>query len=544
MWFWLIVFVVFAGSLEAQSGLKGASRPNPQMSLANPNQQYKRIHQYALRLILRMRFDKAKSFLERHLAEFPEDAQTHYLMGVWHARKGEIKEATAWFGKAMECGLPASQMIAGRDLIRGFDVKSFFQKIENHSQHPILHGPLIGNVSDDSASFWIRSASANHARIIASTSADFSGELIFGKGQTKPEADFTGILRLTGLQADSTYFYKIEINDKPIQSIPMIDPPSFKTFPPKGQPSRFRLAFGGGAGFVPMHERAWMTIASFAPRLLLLLGDNVYIDDPESLLMQRFTYHRRQSRPEWQHLVSQTAVFTIWDDHDFGTNDCWGGSFPDEPFWKRHFVLKTFRENWANPAYARDDLPGCWYDFSVGDVDFLMLDCRYYRTNPKGENPTMLGPDQLRWLKKNLLSCQGIFKVICSSVPFDFRTKGKSLDTWNGYRKERESIFSFIEENRIEGVLLISADRHRSDAWRIERKSGYDFYEFNSSRLTNQHVHAEMSEAIFSYNKKQSFGLVDFDTTKADPIATYSVVNIDGEIIHKITITKNMLAFD
>lgn len=157
----------------------------------------------------------------------------------------------------------------------------------------------------------------------------------------------------------------------------------------------------------------------------------------------------------------------------------------------------------------------------------------------------MLGPMQKEWLKRTAQSLNGTFKVICSSVPWDFRTKGDSLDTWNGYQAEREGLFSFFEKQKIEGILLMSADRHRSDAWRIDRPNGYDFYEFNSSRLTNQHVHQEMTKkgALFSYNKKQSFGLVDFDTTKDDPTATYSVVNIDGEIIHKLTIQRSLLRF-
>src|SRR5690606_18284624 len=96
------------------------------------------------------------------------------------------------------------------------------------------------------------------------------------------------------------------------------------------------------------------------------------------------------------------------------------------------------------------------------------------------------------------------FTVLCSPVPWDYRTKGDSLDTWNGFQAEREEIFNFLRERKIEGVVLMSADRHRSDAWRLERPGTYDLYEFNSSRLTNQHVHGEMKEALFSYNKKQS----------------------------------------
>ena len=322
----------------------------------------------------------------------------------------------------------------------------------------------------------------------------------------------------------------------------------FRTLESKGKPTKFTLAFGGGAGFVPENERMWDTIGSFDPNAILLLGDNVYIDDPESVIMQQYTYHRRQSRPEWRKLTARSPVVTIWDAHDFGTDDSWGGADIDVPFWKKDWVFPIFRQNWANPGYAGgNDQPGCWYSFHIGDVDFIMLDCRYYRTSPKTKvGKSMLGNVQKKWLKEQLKSADGTFKVLCSSVPWDFRTKGDSKDTWNGYKDEHEEILSFIEKNEIEGVILMSADRHRSDCWKISRPNGYDLYEFNSSRLTNQHVHPTMEKqgAIFSYNKPQSFGLVTIDTTVADPTATYEVININGEKPHSLTVKRSELKKD
>ena len=116
-----------------------------------------------------------------------------------------------------------------------------------------------------------------------------------------------------------------------------------------------------------------------------------------------------------------------------------------------------------------------------------------------------------------------------------------TCDTWNGFKEERTEIFDFLAENKIEGVLLMSADRHRSDAWKIDRPNGYALYEFNSSRLTNNHTHKTMPAAIFSYNKKQSFGLVEFDTTVDDPSVSYTVIAIDGEKIHNLRLNRSML---
>ena len=528
--------------LQAQSAveLAGASRPRPQMQLTNRDRQYKRIHQFALRLILLFRYSEAKTFLEEHLQDHPEDPESHFLMGVWHARQGQWNPAVKWMSEAIEKGLPPGRIAAGQEtLLRGArDGHPWFDELFEKLRTESVHGPMLGHLTHNAASFWVRTAEPAEFTITSSQTADFSARTVSAKGMTRQENDGTGIVRLTGLSPDTRYSYRVTLAGQDSASY------QFRTLVPPGTSVRYRLVFGGGAGYVPPNERVWTTIKSLRPDALLLLGDNVYIDDPESPVMQRYTYHRRQSRPEWRDLTAATAVYSIWDDHDFSTNDSWGGPEIMAPFWKPFHVYPIFRDNWVNPGYGGNEAqPGCWYTFRVGDIDFVMLDCRYYRTDPKNDHPSMLGPAQLAWLKTTLRELTGTFKVICSSVPWDYRTKGDSLDTWNGFKEEREAIFSFIEQEKIEGILLISADRHRSDAWKIERPDYYDFYEFNSSRLTNQHVHQEMNHrgAIFSYNKKQSFGLVEFDTVEEDPSVTYSVVTIDGETVHQLTVRCHQL---
>jgi len=107
---------------------------------------------------------------------------------------------------------------------------------------------------------------------------------------------------------------------------------------------------------------------------------------------------------------------------------------------------------------------------------------------------------------------------------------------------ERQEFFAFLESNKIDGVILISADRHRSDARRIARENGYPLYEFESSRLTNQHKHGLKKGALFGYNKKQSFGLLSFDTTKPDPTVAYDIISIDNESINSLTLKRSELS--
>ena len=52
-----------------------------------------------------------------------------------------------------------------------------------------------------------------------------------------------------------------------------------------------------------------------------------------------------------------------------------------------------------------------------------------------------------------------------------------------------------------------------------------------------------MGGSLFAYNKKCSFGTLEFDTTAQDPSVTYVIKNIDNEEIHKMTIFKSQLDF-
>ena len=542
----LIATFGLLGASEAQVipdyDLGGASKPSVWLKFFEEDK-YKRVHQSSLRLVLRGELDKTEEFLTKFVERFPNDAESLYMLGILQGQRGKVDLAEDFMKRAIESGLPDDRLVAGpREMMNPLVDTTLMKKLmEKYSGAVLVHGPLVGNVTGTSASFWVRTAIECDLEVVVTT---VGGELRSKKVRSKSADDFTAVISIDGLKPDTEYAYSIIQNGREIEARNNTGQ-TFRTFAEKGKSSRFRVAFGGGAGYVPENERMWDTIGSFDPSAILLLGDNVYIDDPESVVMQQYTYQRRQSRPEWRKLTARSPVFTIWDDHDFSSDDSWGGADIEIPFWKKDWVFPIFRQNWANPGYGGGgEQPGCWYAFHIGDVDFMMLDCRYYRTNPKVESEkSMLGQVQKAWLKKQLLDATGTFKVICSSVPWDFRTKGGSLDTWNGYRDEHEEILGFLDEHKIEGAVLMSADRHRSDCWKLARPNGYDLYEFNSSRLTNQHVHPTMEKkgAIFSYNEPQSFGLVTFDTTLDDPAAQYEVVNSNGEKPHSITVKRSEL---
>ena len=157
----------------------------------------------------------------------------------------------------------------------------------------------------------------------------------------------------------------------------------------------------------------------------------------------------------------------------------------------------------------------------------------------------MLGSYQKEWLKDTLRKSSATFKVIASSVPFSKGIKPRSKDPWDGYPEEREEIFNFIEKEKIEGVLLISADRHRIDLRKVDRPNGYDFYEFVSGRLTNKHVHpvVKTDGLIWGYNDTCGYCLLQINTRKKDPSLVLEAYDLNGKKLFAQEVKASSFSF-
>jgi alkaline phosphatase D len=479
----------------------------------------------------------------KHARQQGHDAEAYFLLSVANAWLNQADSAMHFLNLAVESGLDPGRFMAGPSEILKplYELPEYERWLAGQKLFPV-HGPMIGNVSDTSAILWARTSSQMSLQFVLSEKTSFRKPIYSEVVETQPEDEFASQVTISGLKPNNLYYYRIILNGKTLPSTF-----SFKTQPRQFQPSEIVIAFGGGAAYIPWHRKMWTTLASHQLNALLMLGDNVYIDYPENTPIQQYCYYQRQSEPEWRHLTSRTPVYAIWDDHDFGDNDEYGGPEIDNPSWKIP-VYKTFTNQWANASYGGGiSQPGVWFSFVLGEVEFFMLDCRYYRepsfVGDTLSNPSMLGPVQKKWLLDGLASSKAAFKVIVSAVPWADGAKhdmeGK-FDTWKGYASERQEIFNHLTNNEISGVLLLAGDRHRSDVWLHERENDYPLFEFMSSRLTNMHKHACMPEAIFCYNEN-SFGKLIFRTHLPDPEVVFQIWNIDNEMVYESFLNLSLI---
>jgi alkaline phosphatase D len=214
----------------------------------------------------------------------------------------------------------------------------------------LIHGPMVGQVTDMSAAFWFRTDGPCEIEV------EITGHSGLEKVITSATDGFVGVVHVDGLLPDTYFAYRVFVNGVEYQDSKREF--GFRTFPEPEVGAKFTIAFGGCSGFVPEYEKIWELIATHDPRAMLMLGDNVYIDDPEDVKWTGdYCYSRRHSRSEWQKLVSKTSMHAIYDDHDFGMDDCIPGAEVNIPKWKKT-VLANFNKNWNNPVVGGGDYVG------------------------------------------------------------------------------------------------------------------------------------------------------------------------------------------
>ena len=204
-------------------------------------EQYKKIARDAISLVVDGQLDEAINKLENYLGRHPNDLESLYGLTVAYSQKRNINKAFAYMKQALDGGLPFGRFLAGpKDLLKPLTDSPEFQKFSKKTDIPLLHGPMLGCVTDTTAKFWFRMAKEVPLQIIVSASENMSSTVNSNIVKTSSKNDFTAVATVSDLKPDTKYYYKLIINSN-LQP----DQWSFKTFPAKNCKAKFQIGFGG-----------------------------------------------------------------------------------------------------------------------------------------------------------------------------------------------------------------------------------------------------------------------------------------------------------
>ncbi|MBK6817677.1 MAG: alkaline phosphatase family protein [Saprospiraceae bacterium] len=292
----------------------------------------------------------------------------------------------------------------------------------------------------------------------------------------------------------------------------------------------------------------FQTMAKENAAFMLWTGDAWYSREVDYYSKWGLWYRAQYARkmPEIQPFLKSMPQWAMWDDHDYGPNDI-GTNFilKDE-------TRKIFMSYFCNPSYGENG-QGAYTINSWGDVDIFMLDDRWWRSADElidsidgRPNPdkVMLGRQQMLWLKNSLAYSNATFKLIMvgSQVlnpvsPFD-----KLLD----FKLEYDELMKFLMDQKVNGVLFLTGDRHHSEIIKVERPGSYPLYDITISPLTSgTHTFSGTEKnnpyRVVGVDQKQNFGRVSVSGKENARILKVEIVGMLGEVLATWQVSENEL---
>ncbi|MCF6311370.1 MAG: alkaline phosphatase D family protein [Verrucomicrobiales bacterium] len=400
--------------------------------------------------------------------------------------------------------------------------------IFSSAQSDISHGPMLGEVSPNSAAIWLRTEKSMEVTLQVSP-LEKPEEITTQKFKTDEKSDFTIIARSQNLAPDKHYRYLITAGETKAEGF-------FTTTGPARKNKSLRMVYGYGYNTkenkMDPTTSIFVEMAKRKADAVFFLGDFPYTTRGARKEIHAGTKELREVIG-FKELTRSTPTYGIYDDHDFGPNDCDGThEFADE-------ALLAFKEYWPNPSYGLPNDKGNYCSQVIGDVEFFLLDGRY---PARMKEKTALGKTQFAWLCKGLKKSKSRYKVLVSGTQFG-RAK---RDGWAGenYVAERDRIFSFINDNGISGVIGISGDVHRNDIYKLPIGKNRFFYDFTPGALSRESrtpPNPLPTAMIYSYGKKDDvnlFGEIEFyPATKKDVAIVFRSFSGKNGLIHEHTLS-------
>ncbi len=417
----------------------------------------------------------------------------------------------------------------------------FLCTIAAFAQSSLLQsGPMVGYSDYQEVSLWVQTTQPADVKIVYFETTPEAKRLETDVVHTEKATAFTAHLIADQVQPGKHYTYELYINNKKVVRPYVLTFQTQTLWQWRTDPPDFRFATGSCA-YVnePEYDRPgkpygggyeiFTTIAKQKPDFMLWLGDNTYTREVDwnswTGIMHRYTHTR--SLPEMQPLLGSTHHYAIWDDHDFGPDNS------DHSFWNKDLTLKAFKLFWSNPNYVFGDKGGITGTFQWNDVQFFLLDNRYFRTPDRNRlsERHMLGAEQLQWLIDALIYSRATFKVI--AIGGQVLNPAEIEENYADYAVEREKLLKAITDAKIPGIVFLDGDRHHTVLSKMERSTPYPLYDITISPLTAGTYEPKKDENSLTVPgtvvSERNFAIIDVKGPRTNRVMTIHVYDTQGQ---------------
>jgi len=420
----------------------------------------------------------------------------------------------------------------------------------------IVAGPMVGHVTSKSARVWMQFSLAGEVSITAYDIA--GGQPVSGvKIGLEGPLPFICDVPLNNLQPDSSYRIDVKFDGQPLK----LPGPELviRTAPVPGDQAIFSIAFGSNLGIAPMPPQPkaaapappqknalpiFKSITALKPRAFLFLGNTGYLparleDFPvtkraATTFLNEFHSRIRQT-PDLQELLRATPTYAIYNDRDFGTLHA-GRSFvfADES-------ILAFQRFWPNPDWGTPENPGCYSSFTLGDVDFFLLDARTYRDDAK---KILFGDAQLDWLKKGLKASKANFKILAApALLFGDDPARPDPDSWSRFPAEQRPFLAWLAANTVNGIVSLAGGQPAGQLTKVDpgpqNPLKYALYTIATSDLATPPGSAAPAAPPAAANPNRignavpqnNFGTLDFSGTGQHRIVTLHLRDATGKLL-------------
>ncbi|MEZ5393429.1 MAG: alkaline phosphatase D family protein [Bryobacterales bacterium] len=368
-------------------------------------------------------------------------------------------------------------------------------------------GVKVGEVTDSSAVIWTRVPKPEErpmegkkdlkrwlrrlffeedmqVRLRYGVSEDFSNVPWMPWEDAEIDHDDTRQFVLSGLRADTKYYFEIEGADESRRTVYEVRRGSFRTAPAADRAVPIRFTVGTCQrydhvdsldGFV-----IYESMRKLDPAFFVMTGDSVYYDRGPMIVknaeMARLCWRQMYTLPRLFDFHAEVPTYWEKDDHDMVGDDCWPGK-PRTPLGEIDY--ETGRQIYYEQTPRPRDKP--YRTFRWGKlVQIWLLEVRDYRSPnsaPDGPEKTIWGREQKDWFVQGVAQSDAVWKIFINPTPLvgpdraldkrdnhankAFRTEGSWARRWAASQGDR--------------FVVVVGDRH----WQyhsVDPKTGLNEY--------------------------------------------------------------------